>query len=537
MADTTTSTTTTTSAAVTKTTKKAPGLTFKRYFTTAGVSPYDELEWELRLAQITDSQGGIIFEQKDVEVPKDWSMTATNIVASKYLHGPLGTPERESGVRALVTRVAETIRDWGMAGGYFRTPEDAAIFHDELAHLLVQQKAAFNSPVWFNVGCDRIEPNSDAQNWHWNPQAQRVEYGVTGYKTPQCSACFINSVHDSLDSILTLAKTEGMLFKWGSGTGTNLSPLRSSTESLSGGGTASGPLSFMKGFDAFAGVIKSGGKTRRAAKMVILNIDHPDINEFIECKQKEEAKAWALIEHGYDGSSPDSDAYSSDLLPERQQLRARYRRLHVRRHARQRLPNARGEGRPSHPDLQGQGTAAQDLRRHLALRRSRHAVRHHGQSLAHFEEHGPHQRLESLQRVHVPRRFGLQPGQPQPAEVRAQRDFRRGSLSPRLRRHHHRAGNPGRQQRLPDARRSAKNSHDYRPLGLGYANLGALLMASGLPYDSDAGRDYAACVTAIMCGEAYLQSSKIAELCQPLAPATEATQRELEVVEQPATDN
>ena len=234
MAETTTSTTTT-SALSTKTapgqksrTTPAPGLTFKRFFTTAGVSPYDELEWELRTAQITDSQGGVIFEQKDVEVPKDWSMTATNIVASKYLHGPLGTPERESGVRALVTRVAETIRDWGMAGGYFRTAEDAAIFHDELAHLLLQQKAAFNSPVWFNVGCDRIEPNSDAQNWHWNPQTQRVEYGVTGYRTPQCSACFINSVHDSLDSILTLAKTEGMLFKWGSGTGTNLSPLRSS---------------------------------------------------------------------------------------------------------------------------------------------------------------------------------------------------------------------------------------------------------------------------------------------------------------------
>src|ERR1700749_1627689 len=194
MADiTTTSTTTSTSASVSKSAKKAPGLTFKRFFTTAGVSPYDELEWELRTAQITDAQGGIIFEQLNVEGPKDWSMTATNIVASKYLHGQLGTPERESGVRALVTRVAETIRDWGMAGGYFRTAEDAAIFHDELAHLLLQQKAAFNSPVWFNVGCDRIEPNSDAQNWHWNPQAQRVEYGVTGYQPPQCSACFINS--------------------------------------------------------------------------------------------------------------------------------------------------------------------------------------------------------------------------------------------------------------------------------------------------------------------------------------------------------
>ena len=291
--------------------KKAPGLSFRRLFTKPGVSPYDEVEWELRSAQITDAQGKPIFEQKDVEVPKDWSMTATNIVASKYLHGKLGTAERETGVRQLISRVAETIRDWGLAQGYFRSPEDGATFHDELVHILVRQYAAFNSPVWFNVGCDRIEPNSDGQNWHWNFETQQIEFGVTGYSKPQCSACFINSVKDSLDSILTLAKTEGMLFKWGSGTGTNLSPLRGSAESLSGGGTASGPLSFMKGFDAFAGVIKSGGKTRRAAKMVILNVDHPDIVDFIECKQKEEAKAHALVAQGYDGSHPDSDAYSS----------------------------------------------------------------------------------------------------------------------------------------------------------------------------------------------------------------------------------
>src|SRR5580704_17848628 len=277
---------------VTASNKKAPGLSFRRVFTKPGVSPYDELDWDLRLAQITDAKGNVIFEQKDVEVPKDWSMTATNIVASKYLHGKVGTPDRETGVRQLVTRVAETIRNWGLSQGYFKTSEDGATFHDELVHILVRQYAAFNSPVWFNVGCDRIEPNSDARNWHWNPQTQQVEFGVTGYKTPQCSACFINSVKDSLDSILTLAKTEGMLFKSGSGTG-------------------SGPLSFMKGFDAFAGVIKSGGKTRRAAKMVILNIDHPDIEDFILCKQKEEAKAHALVAQGYDGSHPDSDAYSS----------------------------------------------------------------------------------------------------------------------------------------------------------------------------------------------------------------------------------
>src|SRR5215469_10506099 len=186
--------------------RTAPGLTFRRFFTKPGVSPYDDIEWEKRTAQITDSKGGVIFEQKDVEVPKDWSMTATNIVASKYLHGTIGTPERETGVRALVTRVSQTIRDWGLAQGYFRTAEDGAVFHDELAHLLLRQYAAFNSPVWFNVGCDRIEPDSDAQNWHWNVQTQTVEFGVTGYKKPQCSACFINSIKDSLDSILTLAK-------------------------------------------------------------------------------------------------------------------------------------------------------------------------------------------------------------------------------------------------------------------------------------------------------------------------------------------
>src|SRR6202034_4101850 len=204
----------------------------------------------------------------------------------------------------------ETIRNWGLAQGYFKTPEDGATFHDELVHILVRQYAAFNSPVWFNVGCDRIEPSSDARNWHWNPATQQVEFGVTGYGNPQCSACFINSVKDSLDSILTLAKTEGMLFKWGSGTGTNLSPLRSSTEGLSGGGTASGPLSFMKGFDAFAGVIKSGGKTRRAAKMVILNVDHPDIESFVWCKAKEEKKAHTLIDAGYDAAL-DGEAYGS----------------------------------------------------------------------------------------------------------------------------------------------------------------------------------------------------------------------------------
>jgi len=521
MADVTTSTTTTVTSTTTQK-KKAPGLTFKRFFTTAGVSPYDELEWELRTAQITDAKGGVIFEQRDVEVPKDWSMTATNIVASKYLHGPLGTPERETGVRQLVTRVAETIRDWGIADGYFRSAEDAAIFHDELAHLLLQQKAAFNSPVWFNVGCDRIEPNSDAQNWHWNPQAQRVEFGVAGYRNPQCSACFINSVHDSLDSILTLAKTEGMLFKWGSGTGTNLSPLRSSTESLSGGGTASGPLSFMKGFDAFAGVIKSGGKTRRAAKMVILNVDHPDIVDFIECKQREEAKAWALIEQGYDGSGPDSEAYSSIFFQNaNNSVRVTDDFMYEVVRDGEFTTKAVKDGRPV------QTFKARDLLRKIA-----DATWHCGDPGMQFDT--------TVNRWHTSKNTArinasnpcseymfLDDSACNLASLNLLKFAPSGTFDVEAYRHAC-AIIITAQEILVDnsgypTEAIARNSHDYRPLGLGYANLGALLMAAGLPYDSDAGRDYAACVTAIMCGEAYLQSSKIAELCQPLAPATETT--------------
>ncbi len=502
--------------------KRAPGLTFKRFFTKAGVSPYDELEWELRLAQITDSHGGIIFEQKDVEVPKDWSMTATNIVASKYLHGPLDTPERETGVRALVTRVAETIRDWGIKGGYFRSDDDAAIFHDELAHLLLQQKAAFNSPVWFNVGCDRIEPNSDARNWHWNPQTQRVVYGAVGYKNPQCSACFINSVQDSLDSILTLAKTEGMLFKWGSGTGTNLSPLRSSTEALSGGGTASGPLSFMKGFDAFAGVIKSGGKTRRAAKMVILNIDHPDVVEFIECKQKEEAKAWALVEAGYDGSGPDSEAYSSIFF---QNANNSVRVTDDFMYAVLR------DGDFSTRSVKD-GHPVQTFKARELLRKISDATWHCGDPGMQYDT--------TVNRWHTSKNTArinasnpcseymfLDDSACNLASLNLMKFAPNGTFDVEAYRYAC-AIMITAQEILVDnsgypTEAIGKNSHDYRPLGLGYANLGALLMAAGLPYDSDAGRDYAACVTAIMCGEAYLQSSKIAELCQPLAPATQQT--------------
>jgi ribonucleoside-diphosphate reductase alpha chain len=506
--------------------KKAPGLSFRRLFTKAGVSPYDEIEWERRLAQITDAQGNVIFEQKDVEVPKDWSMTATNIVASKYLHGTLGTAERETGVRQLVTRVAETIRDWGLAQGYFKTPEDGATFHDELAHILLRQYAAFNSPVWFNVGCDRIEPNSDARNWHWNPQTARVEFGVTGYSTPQCSACFINSVKDSLDSILTLAKTEGMLFKWGSGTGTNLSTLRSSTEGLSGGGTASGPLSFMKGFDAFAGVIKSGGKTRRAAKMVILNVDHPDIIEFVECKSKEEAKAHALVAMGYDGSHPDSDAYSSIFFQNaNNSVRVTDDFMYAVLRDTDFSTKAVIDGRVMNT------YKAKDL-----LKKISEATWQCGDPGMQFDS--------TVNRWHTSKNTArinasnpcseymfLDDSACNLASLNLLKFAPNGTFDVEAYRHAVDVLITAQEILVDNAgyptEMIAKNSHDYRPLGLGYANLGALLMAAGLPYDSDGGRDYAACVTAIMCGQAYLQSSKIAELCQPLVPATEPTQKSL----------
>jgi ribonucleoside-diphosphate reductase alpha chain len=506
------------------------GVHCTRMFSKPGISPYSEVTWERRTASIIDATGGTIFEQKDVEVPADWSMTATNIVASKYLHGHVGTPQgefgaRETGVRQLVARVAETIRDWGIAGGYFATPEDAAVFHDELVHLLLTQKVAFNSPVWFNVGCDRLEPNSDAQNWHWNAHTCAVEFSATGYRSPQCSACFINSVDDSLDSILTLAKTEGMLFKWGSGTGTNLSSIRGSMETLSGGGTASGPLSFMRGFDAFAGVIKSGGKTRRAAKMVILNVDHPDIEDFIECKAKEELKAWTLMQAGYDGSGPDSEAYSSIFFQNANnsvRVNDDFMRA-VERDQDFTTRKVKG-GEPA------KVFKARDLMRKIAE--------------ATWQCGDPGMQYDTtINKWHTSKNSGRINASNPCSEYMFLDDSACNLASFNLLKfitpaaafdveaYRHaidilitamdilvdNAGYP--------TESIVRNSHDYRPLGLGYANLGALLMAMGLPYDSDAGRDFAAALTAIMCGQSYLQSSVLAEKAPALVSATALCQQ------------
>ncbi len=511
------------SAATQTPTPAREGLNFARRFSREGVSPYEEVQWEKRTASITDTKGNTIFEQKDVEVPEDWSMTATNIVASKYLHGQLGTEERETGVRQLVARVAETVRDWGITGGYFATPVDAAIFHDELVHMLLTQKVAFNSPVWFNVGCDRLEPEADGKNWHWDPVTGGVQYSATGYRNPQCSACFINAVDDSLDSILTLAKTEGMLFKWGSGTGTNLSSLRGSMELLSGGGQASGPLSFMRGFDAFAGVIKSGGKTRRAAKMVILNADHPDIVDFIECKSKEEAKAFTLIKAGYDGSGPDSEAFSSiffqnannsvrvsDEFMRAYEADGDFTTYTVKGHEPVKTYKAReimhkianSTWLCGDPGMQFDTTVN---KWHTSKNTARINASNPCSEYMFLDNSACN--LASLNLL----RFVSPAGT---FDIQAYRH----AISVTITAMEILVDNSG----YPTEAIS-RNSHDYRPLGLGYANLGAMLMAFGLPYDSEAGRDVAAAMTAIMCGQAYLQSAVISATCPPLASATPLT--------------
>jgi len=466
------------------------GLTIQRFFTEEGKHPFDEISWDIRTSSIGNEKGEMVFEQADVEVPSFWSQTATNIVASKYFRGTLGTPEREQSARQLIGRVVETLARWGRQGGYFATVADAQAFSDELTHLLIYQKASFNSPVWFNMG---IEPH------------------------PQCSACFINSVQDTMDSILTLAKTEGMLFKFGSGTGTNLSPIRSSRENLAGGGTASGPVSFMKGFDAFAGVIKSGGKTRRAAKMVVLNIDHPDIEDFINCKVEEERKAWALMDAGFDGSLT-GPAYSSVFFQNSNNS--------VR--VTEEFMNAVVEDKEWHTRAIRTGQImqtyrARDLMKMIA--ESAHVCGDPGMqydttvnewhtcpNTARINASNPCSEymflddsacnLASLNLM----KFRREDGEFDPVSFRQ-------AVQVVITAQEIIVGNAS----YPTPA-IGRNSHDYRPLGLGYANLGALLMARGLPYDSDEGRDYAGAITALMTGEAYATSARIAaEVTGPFA--------------------
>jgi ribonucleoside-diphosphate reductase alpha chain len=294
---------------------KGKGLKYACRMSTKGVSCFDEVEWERRSTTITDGAGAEIFRQDDVEVPATWSMLAANVVASKYFYGAQGTDQREYSVRQLIHRVARTISDWGLNAGYFASAEDAENFYGDLAYLTLNQYGSFNSPVWFNVGLYQVYGHSSGSrtSYCWDEQEKRIVKTMDSYKHPQASACFIQSVDDTMEDIMRLASSEAMLFKYGSGTGTDLSTLRSSREKLSGGGVPSGPLSFMRVFDQVAAVIKSGGKTRRAAKMQSLKVHHPDIVDFITCKTNEEKKAWALIEQGYDGSFG-GEAYESVMF-------------------------------------------------------------------------------------------------------------------------------------------------------------------------------------------------------------------------------
>jgi ribonucleoside-diphosphate reductase alpha chain len=485
------------------------GIALDRFFTTSGVDPMNEVEWEMRTAVIAGEDGRVVFEQRDVEVPRAWSQTATNVVVSKYFRGSLdgkqsaGVLKREQSVRQLISRVVDTITGWGEKQGYLPSAEERDTFKAELTHLLLNQKASFNSPVYFNVG---IDPK------------------------PQCSACFILKVDDNMDSILGWYRNEGMIFKGGSGSGVNLSALRGSHEKLSSGGTASGPLSFMKAADASAGVIKSGGKTRRAAKMVVLNIDHPDIEDFIKCKVEEERKAWALIDAGYDGSL-DGPAYSSVFFQ-----------------------NANNSVRVTDDFMRAviddgvwqtkfvrTGDIAGEYRARDLLRMIAEAAHACGDPGMQFDT--------TVNLWHTcPASGRINASNPCSEYMHLDNSAcnlaslnlmkfidERGEFDVRAFRH------------AVDVMITAQdiivdnssyptdeigaNAHTFRELGLGYANLGALLMALGMPYDSEQGRSYAAAITALMTGEAYLQSARISQQMGPFAgyaPNREPMQKVIE---------
>ncbi len=466
---------------------KKLGLRFDRYFTTENIHPYNQVEWELRAARITNDKGQIIFEQKDIEIPKVWSQMATDVVVSKYFYGKPGNTERETSLKQIIDRVSKTLAEWGRKDGYFGTIEDSEIFETELTYILLNQYASFNSPVWFNVGIE---------------------------KNPQCSACFINSLKDSMEAILDLAKTEGMLFKHGSGTGTNFSALRSGKETVRGGGKASGPVSFMKGFDAFAGVIKSGGKTRRAAKMVILNIDHPDIEEFIECKAREEKKAWALIEKGYSGSFG-GEAYGSVFF-QNSNNSVRVTKAFM---------DAVVKDKPWHTRAVKTGKIMDTYRARDLMRKIAEAAHVCGDPGLQFDT--------TINEWHTCKATSRINASNPCSEYMFIDNSSCNLSSLNLLKFLDESGGFKikdfchvvnimliAQDIIVDngsypTEKIRENSVEYRPLGLGYANLGALLMCRGYPYDSDEGRAYAAAVSALLTGQAYKTSAHISKAMGP----------------------
>lgn len=498
-----------------KLSKTTFNLHFERIFSSEGIHPFDQVQWQKRTASISDEKGAILFEQSDVEVPESWSMLATNVVASKYFYGKVGTDEREVSVRQLIHRVTRTIADWGRKDGYFESDEGADLFYEELTWLCLNQYGAFNSPVWFNCGLYHqynVGVGSGEGSYFWDPKSDNINRAKTQYEYPQCSACFIQSVDDSMESIMSLAQSEAMLFKFGSGTGTDLSPIRSAKESMSGGGTPSGPLSFLRVYDSVASVVKSGGKTRRAAKMNTLKVHHPDILEFIQAKTHEEKKAWALIEQGYSGDF-NGEAYGSVCF-QNENLSIRVTDAFMQAAIDDKDWTTTWVTDPS---KSGPTYKARDLLNAMA-----EGTWICGDPGIQYED--------TIQRGHTCSASGPINASNPCSEYMFLDDTACNLASLNLMKFLDEDGsfNVGRFKAAVDlfitaqdilvdnasypTEEIAANSHRYRTLGLGYANLGALLMGKGHSYDSDQGRSMAGAITAVMHLEAFCQSSRIAEV-------------------------
>ena len=503
--------------------KKNAGLHFERVFSEAAISPFDQIEWERRTAEITDDSGKVIFKQDNVEVPKSWSALATKIAVSKYFYGDIGNGTdphqggRETSVRQLIHRVTRTIADWGMADGYFADAEASEIFYDELTWLCLNQHGAFNSPVWFNVGLYHqygIGKGAGAGNYFYNRATGEAERAATQYEYPQGSACFIQSVDDTMEDIMQLAMSEAMLFKYGSGTGTDLSSLRSTREKLSGGGKPSGPLSFLKVYDQVANVVKSGGKTRRAAKMNTLKDWHPDIEEFIDAKQKEEKKAWALIEQGYDGSY-NGDAYGSVM----------YQNENLSVRVSDEFMEAAIEGREWWTRRVRDGKPCERKEARSLLRKVAEGTHVCGDPGMQFDS--------TIHKWHTCKGTDRQ-NSTNPCSEYLFLDNTACNLASLNLMKFKTADGAFDVERFKAAVRIfitaqeiivdnasypikeiAENSHIFRTLGLGYTNLGSLIMSYGYGYDSAEGRALGGAITAIMTGEAYEQSARLARAIGP----------------------
>jgi len=512
---------------------EASPMTVEPCFCPEGVDPFDTVEWEERTAQIKDENGGILFEQKNCQIPKSWSALATNVVVSKYFYGEPGTPEREFSVQQVIHRVARTIADWGIQDGYFASEEDGETYYRELAWLCLHQHGAFNSPVWFNVGLfHQYGVKGSRGNYRYDVKTRSIRRPETPYEFPQASACFIQSVEDNMEDIMRLATSEAMLFKFGSGTGTDLSTIRSSKEKLSGGGTPSGPLSFMRVYDQIAAVVKSGGKTRRAAKMQSIKDWHPDVMDFIRCKSKEEKKARTLIDSGEYDANFNGEAYSS-IMFQNANLSVRISDEFMQAVEEDGDWTTHWVTDPSQP---GPSFKAREMIGEMA-----EGTWFCGDPGVQYET--------TINRWHTCKNAGPINASNPCSEYMFLDDTACNLSSINLRKFQQEDGTFDferyrraaaiyitAQEILVDhasypTPSIAENSHRFRPLGLGYANLGSLLMSMGIPYDSDAGRGMCGALTALLNGQAYLTSSRMAGIVGTFAGYSENEETMLEVME------